>query len=128
MIMKNVNSDFMETQTVGTVPIFAERISSMLEIDDSVYAGVAEAVGRVIGEAGFFSGSVDYECDAFCSTFTATLLIYRQNDVLPEGVARSVSDVVPVWWEFSTTLPDGEGAVNDFCFSELKEPLIANLR
>jgi hypothetical protein len=48
-----------------------------------------------------------------------TAIIYRRDELLPEGPRRPISDVVPVWWEFST----GE-IPNNFSFAELRPCLI----
>ena len=50
---------------------------------------------------------------------TASVIVCRRRESLPEGDVDAVADLVPVWWEFRTA--DGEGEVaNDFSFSEMK--------
>jgi hypothetical protein len=60
---------------------------------------------------------------AFEGRLTLSAIIYRRAEVRPEGGCCPVSDVVPVWWEFSTVC-DGELVINDFCFSEFRPYLI----
>ena len=50
----------------------------------------------------------------------ASLIIYRKRVEMPEGVIEIIEDIVPVWWEFHTTI-DGVELINDFDFSALKE-------
>ncbi len=52
-----------------------------------------------------------------------TLVIYRRTETLPEGIRRPISNVVPVWWELTTTT-EGGNVPNDFSFGELKPYLI----
>ena len=57
--------------------------------------------------------------DGFYSTLTATLIVYREAETMPEGCTVShISDVVPVWWEFVTVV------LNDFCFKRLKDTVL----
>lgn len=114
--------DFVETVSGGDAVIFVGKSCSMIEINDSDYDRVAEILRDAIGEREFFSGSVEYECDRFSSSLTATLLVYRTPGGYAAGnAARQIDDVVPVWWEFSTTVCDGTATLNDFGFGELRD-------
>ncbi len=93
----------------------------MIEIGDDHYAAIALLTTEAIGSREFFNGSVAYDCAEFGSRLTATLIIYRDPDD-PD----TITGIVPVWWEFATTSPDGRPAVNDFSFNELKQLMIDN--
>ena len=117
----------METLSRDEEVIFAEKTCSMIEINEEEYAGVAENPYEAIGGDAYFNGSVDYECDRFHSTFTATIIVYHHDEEYPEGMRKVMHNMVPVWWEFRTWLPDGEQADNDFGFSELKKCFLCHL-
>lgn len=92
----------------------------MLEINDTIYEGIARALVSAIGSGDYFNGSVEYVSDELCATLTATLVIYRRREVYPEGAVDEIADIVPVWWEFSTVQECGE-VCNDFSFGEMKK-------
>lgn len=115
---------FVETFARGSDVIFVENSGSMIEIDEKRYADMAAALKGVIGESEFFCGSINYECGEFYSTLTATLLIYRCGYDSKGGGAAPIRKVVPVWWEFSTLLPDGSPVPNDFSFGTLKKYIL----
>jgi hypothetical protein len=125
--MERSYSDFMETRQGSERAIFAEKITAMLEIDDNVYAAVARAVCDAVGDSDFFNGRVECDTGGFWSTLTATLLVYRNEETLPEGMRSVISDIVPVWWEFSTVFPGMGEVVNDFSFAEMKRFIVDDL-
>ena len=49
---------------------------------------------------------------------TASVIVCRRRESLPEGDVDAVADLVPVWWEFHTAF-DGVEQLNDFSFEEL---------
>jgi hypothetical protein len=122
--MKKHDYVFVETPSRGAEHIFAQNRSTMTEITHDCYHHIARSLARSIGPADYFNGSVSYESPEFSSTLTATLLIYRSPERLPEGLLRRVEDIRPVWWELSTTLPCGTATLNDFSFSTLHENLL----
>ncbi len=95
----------------------------MIKITDQIYRLTALRLREEIGLAEWFNGSVELCFEGFHGRLTLTAIIYRRTETLPEGVCRPVSDVVPVWWEFSTTTEEGLCS-NDFSFTELKPYLI----
>lgn len=119
-----MNSDFVETRNRETEVIFAGKTCSMIEIEKGDYAAIAENLFNAIGDDAYFNGSIEYECESFYSTLTATLIIYRGEEAYPEGSRETLSNVVPVWWEFNASLPDGTLTDNDFGFDELKKYLL----
>lgn len=56
----------------------------------------------------------------FYSTLTVSAIVYRDSVQMPEGAREVVADMVPVWWEFTTVLPEGGQVLNDFSFGELR--------
>lgn len=116
---------FMETRSGGGRVIFAENRSIMIEIESEDYVRVAEKLADAVGGSEYFSGSVSCGHGGFDSTLTATVLVYRREDDMPEGKYGTVTDIVPVWWEFSTVAPDGCELVNGFSFAELRKYFLA---
>jgi hypothetical protein len=139
--MKELNSMFVETSGGGTEVTFVEKTSTMtkinsndfpdagndpnLEIEPAHYVAVAYELAVAVGESEFFSGSICCSHEGFDSTLTATILVYRRPEQLPEGTVSVIYDIVPVWWEFTTVAPDGSELINDFCFGEFKKYFFA---
>ena len=88
------------------------------------YAAVAERLLDRIGMREYFNGTVECAHGEFCSALTATLIIYRSPYHSPLSRTGPIEEIVPVWWEFHTTTPEGERD-NDFSFRTLKEYLLA---
>lgn len=122
--MKEHHSIFVETRSGGVGHIFAENRSIMLEIDYETYREVAGKLAEAVGARDFFNGTVSCDHREFSSSLTATLLIYRNEDTIPEGGRSTLTDVVPVWWEFCTVLPDGNEMLNGFSFTDFKETFL----
>jgi hypothetical protein len=122
-------------------PLNRTYICAMIEITAPVYRLIANRLSEAIATAEWFNGTIEFSAAEllppagevaenpasnpaaapapFEARLTLSAIIYRRPEVLPEGSARPISDVVPVWWEFSTVGVDG-AEVNDFSFSELK--------
>ncbi|MDR2912380.1 MAG: hypothetical protein LBV38_03660 [Alistipes sp.] len=110
----------------------------MIEITTDHYRALAQRLRREIGPADWFNGRIEMELPSpeaspeaspaektIAATLILTAIIYRRPETLPEGPARPITDVVPVWWEFHTSAPEQtEQTPNDFTFSELKPHLI----
>lgn len=112
-------STFVETDHPSSVTTFTQKTDNMIEIDSEIYLAVANRIEQRIEGVDFFSGSIELDFPQFDSTFTATLIIYRQLDTDLMPPAMVVVDIVPVWWEFDTSR-DGIEILNDFSFSQLK--------
>lgn len=91
----------------------------MIEITNKVYEEVASSLLNKIELSDYFSGTLECAHQDFDSSMTATLIIYR-SETPDNNSMRPITDIVPVWWEFHTTLPEGE-VVNDFSFSALRD-------
>lgn len=117
-------SGFVETVSDGTGVKLAEN-DRMIEIGDDTYGKVAASLLDALGDGYYYNGSMDVDGVDFYSTFTATLIVYREPERLPEGrTVQVVSDVVPVWWEFVTVVPGAGEVLNDFCFKRLKDTVL----
>ena len=95
----------------------------MIEISTPAYRTIAARLREAIGTADYFNGTIEYETEEFYSALILTVIIYRRTEITPEGLRRPISDVVPVWWEFTTAQECGN-VMNCFSFSELKPYLI----
>ncbi len=95
----------------------------MIEITDRIYRLVAAGLREEVGDAEWFNGTLGGDLPDLEWRLTLTAIVYRRTEILPEGVRRPISDVVPVWWEFSTVGDEGQ-YLNDFSFAELKTYLI----
>lgn len=97
----------------------------VLEIEGDVYRRLASALVEAVGDSHYYNGTIDADCESFYSTLTATLIVYRGQQPMREESAEVITDVVPVWWEFSTSIP-GEGEVlNDFSFRYLRDAVVS---
>lgn len=90
----------------------------MYEISDKLYANVAEELVAAIGAKEFFAGSVAVMDDEVECRLVTTLIVSHGED------CRSITSIVPVWWECHTTIGSCE-VYNDFSFSALIDYLIA---
>lgn len=93
-------------------------------VSAELYLQTAARLHDAIDGKDYFSGSVRFSFEGIECRLVASLIVYRTREERPEGVAAPVSDLVPVWWEFHTTGPDGE-LPNDFSFTELTPFLLA---
>ncbi|MBO5717029.1 MAG: hypothetical protein J6R50_02780 [Alistipes sp.] len=90
----------------------------MYSISHQLYLEVWGRLMSAIGRKEYFSGSVtciveDTECRLTC-----TLIVVRNHDRESEGRMAEIEKIIPVWWEFHTTI-GGQELLNDFSFREL---------
>lgn len=91
----------------------------MYTLSPELYRETAVRLADAIDGENYFSGSLSFRFgDAECR-LTASVIVYRRRESLPEGILTPISDLVPVWWEFHTTI-DGEERLNDFDFGAFK--------
>ncbi len=88
-------------------------------VSSELYDEVAARLCDAIGSGAYFSGTIEFPHADVACRLTASLLFYRRREIWPEGERSCITDVIPVWWEFHTVMPEGE-VLNDFSFSELK--------
>ncbi len=97
--------------------------TDMIDITIDLYHTIAARLREEIATSEWFNGSIAITIGDLDCRLVLTAIVYRRDELLPEGPRRPVDDVVPVWWEFHTT--DASGPVpNNFSFSELKPFLI----
>lgn len=95
----------------------------MIEITDDIYRLIAARLREEIATSDWYNGSLELTFDDIVCRLVLTAIVHRRTETMPEGPRRPISDIVPVWWEFSTATE--EGAVhNAFNFNELKPHLI----
>ena len=88
-------------------------------VSPELYQEVAARLADAVDGENYFSGSLAFRFGDTDCRLTASVIVCRRRESLPEGDVDAVADLVPVWWEFHTA--DGEGEVaNDFSFSEMK--------
>ncbi len=94
----------------------------MIAISTSVYAALAARLTDEIGGANYYNGSIEADFGEVNATFRATLIVYHHTPMHPADQSP-VRDIVPVWWQFDTSLPEG-AALNDFDWYELKALMV----
>lgn len=96
----------------------------ILEIEESVYRKLASSLVDAVGESHYYNGTIDADCGNFYSTLTATMIVYRGQQPEQEQQA-GITDLVPVWWEFSTSIPNEGDVLNDFSFRYLRDAVVS---
>ncbi len=92
----------------------------MYNISSALYNEVAVRLTERIGRNGYFSGSLAFESADVECRLVLSAVVYHDREVMPEGETHTISDLVPVWWEFHTVTEEGE-IINDFSFGELRK-------
>ncbi|WP_273372239.1 hypothetical protein [Alistipes megaguti] len=91
----------------------------MYSVSTELYEEVVTRLVEAIGGGSYFSGSLTFDREGIECRLTASVIVYRRRESYPEGDRDAIADLVPVWWEFHTTGPEGE-MLNDFTFSEVR--------
>ncbi len=93
-----------------------EKVVSVreVEITPALYALVAERLAEAIDDKQWFSGTISIPDPQMECSLKLSAIVYR-NGHSPSDI----TDIVPVWWEFSTRV-DGEECLNDFSFRYLR--------
>lgn len=71
-----------------------------------------------IGSKTYFSGSVTFTHGEVDCRLICTLFIERTRGTECDGHRATISKIIPVWWEFHTSI-GSEELLNDFSFKEL---------
>lgn len=85
----------------------------MIIISENVYRSLADRLVESIGSSAFFNGSVELDMEEIYTTLRATLIVHRKSHSEPTGDVECITEIVPVWWEYSTVDATGEQC-NDF--------------
>ena len=88
-------------------------------VSPELYRETAVRLADALDGGGYFSGSVRFAFGGMECRLTASVIVCRRRESLPEGDVDAVADLVPVWWEFHTA-GDGGEVLNDFSFSDLR--------
>ena len=88
-------------------------------VSTELYLEVAARLAEAIGGGSFFWGWLSFAFGDTECRLTASVIVYRRVERLPEGDRDVIADLVPVWWEFHTA-GDGGEVLNDFSFSDLR--------
>ena len=91
----------------------------MYSVSTELYLEVASRLRDAIGDGSYFSGTLTFDFGGVACRLTVSVIVCRERVRYPEGDRDEISDLVPVWWEFHTTGPEGE-MPNDFTFSEVR--------
>lgn len=94
----------------------------MFSVLPELYREAAERLCGAIGSQSYFSGTILFSFDEVECRMTASVIVYRDRISLPDGDVEVIANLVPVWWEFHTSIC-GEEVSNDFSFSEMKDLL-----
>lgn len=92
----------------------------MFTVSPVVYGKVAEMICGRIGRSDYLSENLEFELEGVSCRMLFSAVVYRRHTYLPDAEYDELSDLVPVWWEFHTTI-DGVELLNDFSFNELRQ-------
>lgn len=92
----------------------------MYIVSDNLYSETAQKLIEAIDDRNYISESIEWQHGEIDCRLVLSAVIYREKRPMPEGTACTITDIVPVWWEFHTSDDEGE-KLNDFSFSTLKE-------
>lgn len=91
----------------------------MYSVSSELYLEAAARLKDAVGGSNYFSGTLAFPFGDAACRLTGSVIVYRQVESLPEGDRERIVDLVPVWWEFRTSI-DGQEFLNDFSFGELR--------
>ena len=94
----------------------------MVTISPDIYREVAKELMRQVETLNFFNGTIEHDTEEYYSSLRCTLIISREKEKRIDGEGERITDIIPIWWEFSIYFSDGE-AYNDFSWTELREYL-----
>ena len=92
----------------------------MYSVSSELYLEVAARLAEAIGGGSYFSGSLTFPFGDMECRLTASVIVYRRRERLPEGDRDAIADLVPVWWEFHTV---GRSAERLLVFRGARAPL-----
>jgi len=109
-------------QFIRTCKDYPHKSSALVmihSVSSELYAETLLRLIEAVGARSYFSGTVSFPFGGVGCRLTVSVIVYRECRSLPEGAREVVTDLVPVWWEFHTTV-DGEERINDFSFGCLR--------
>ena len=90
----------------------------MYNVSTQLYLDLADKLFEQIASKEFFSGAISLDFGAVECRLVATLIVERQMRPDVEFSFPRITNLVPIWWEFHTTIDGGE-VLNDFSFRDL---------
>ena len=96
----------------------------MCEILSQIYEKTAQKLCDLVCNTNYYSGTIEFAYEDIECRFVASLIIYRKKVEMPDGCLEVIDDLVPVWWEFHTTIA-GVEYINDFDFSLFKKYIVS---
>lgn len=91
----------------------------MYTILPKLYQHVATHLVDLVGQRGYYSGTIEFEFEGVFCEMTLSAVVYHQSQPDVGYIHCAVTDMIPVWWEFHTYC-DEEELLNDFSFNELR--------
>ncbi len=88
-------------------------------VSPELYEEVKRRFIELIDDRNYFSGHLAFDFEGWECRLVCSCFVRRREEVLPEGVAHPICDLMPVWWEFHTYDSCCE-RLNDFSFSTLR--------
>lgn len=92
----------------------------MYSVSPELYHQTMLRLTEAIGARDYYSDTLVFRFEELECRLRASVIVYRQRVVQPEGILYPISDLVPVWWEFHTHSGPDEVA-NDFSFSQIRQ-------
>lgn len=106
-----------------SVPATPAEPSKPLHLEARIYEALAQELIEQIGARDYITTTVEVEDGDRFFRLTLTAVLYRRTECRPEGTARPITDVVPIWWELHSFVGDEE-VLNDATFERIKEYII----
>ncbi len=91
----------------------------MLSINPIIYEQIATTLLDQIASQEFYTGEVNHLTPDVDYSLSSTLIIRYKPISYPEATEIEIAEVIPIWWEMTTTIDDGQ-VLNDFDFNLLK--------
>ena len=91
----------------------------MYSVSSELYLEVAARLAEAIGGGSYFSGSLTFPFGDMECRLTASVIVYRRRERLPEGDRDAIDDQQPDTTYLHAVASDGD-ALPDFSFSEVR--------
>ncbi len=92
----------------------------MYRTPNELYTTLAEVFSERITSDNLYSGVIELSYNEVDIRFIVTVIPFFRQDCQNGVNIYYLHNLIPVWWELHTTLPEGE-VINDFDFSILKD-------
>lgn len=98
----------------------------MISITEKIYSDLAQRLIEQLHNVDFYNGTIELDYPELYTTFHCTLLVYQDKINLDNHIYNTISEILPVWWEFETACEYGI-EYNDFSWATLYEYIIDHL-